>query len=1011
MSRLRRNTTLRALLNCLATARAENPRPDILFILADDLRPSFGAAYGDGKSGIATPHLDRLAASSVVFDRAYCQAPSCNPSRSSFMSGLAPDTSKIYWFEAEPDEAKMPSIFQALRTSGYVSLGVGKLWHRNPNAEEAALAFSPENGDFFPRTYLQDWGSREGVGRVAAEKLEAAARARRAGARAPFVLGVGFHHPHLKWHVPRDHWERHANASVGVPKHRLAPAGWPVFAKPDANIGNEAISVDGTPIPSGSLWPLPLAQWTRRPPTWDALLYLRRGYGACVALVDDNVGRVLETARREGLLDNAVVVFSSDHGYALGEHGSWGKGGLFDMHTRVPLLISAPGVAPRREGRVVGLLDMMRCFRAAGQHNGAWGDYDCKAADGGAFRKDAYDGAAGPRTPLMGYAARSNRWRYVAWYRYDLDCGDVRWRERPWAEELYRDADDIDDWDHVNLLAPGAPSSRSPQLLNIADAHLATLRLVVRRRRGRRASGLPPSRPTGPGPRATLRLTSPMASEKSNASLGGATVDAGAAGRGERADRRRWAARRGGARAAPAAAGAAKAAPAGAKASGAGACAAPAKNCVKRRPCAIAGRARRAERVRAAGARAWGVGGAPKAASGATGGERGAAGSAKAAAAARAKDAAAAKDAARRGAANGSAPPAASGAERVAVGPALASGGVASSVGANTFVAAVFAKPPPAAAAKGSSPAASSIMPGMAMPCLATPVDTTLLRRPWWKPCFQSLTWLYSGPSAPDVTVGSATEPKRASPTGAAGGGAATSGVSSSGGGAAPDVAGGGGGAPNASPTVGGGGAAAKAGCGGAAENAGAVISRGTGGSIGGGRSGTGGAVGCGGAAENAAGGAAENAVGGAERSGTSGGMSKCSGTSGGMADKGGGVISRGGGAGGSVRSGTGGAVGCGGTAEKAGMAASLSAASSPAAPRAARASPSAPRRDALGARPSVDADAADDERGAAATRAQPARSAWAAAPDDEQPGDATATHAPVEKSWNSAVSARLHRS
>ena len=593
MSRLRRNTTLRALLVCLAAARAENPRPDILFILADDLRPSFGAAYGDGKSGIATPHIDRLAAASVVFDRAYCQAPSCNPSRSSFMSGLAPDTSKIYWFEADPDEAKMPSIFQALRKSGYVSLGVGKLWHRNPTAEEAALAFSPENGDFFPRDYLQDWGSSEGVargcapgvwgcvngrvlaeqwddpdhffdnkvGRVAAEKLEAAGRARRKGKRAPFVLGVGFHHPHLKWHVPRDHWERHANASVGVPKHRLAPEGWPVFAKPDANIGNEAISVDGTLIPSGSLWPLPRAQWTRRPPTWDALLYLRRGYGACVALVDDNVGRVLETARREGLRDNAVVVFSSDHGYALGEHGSWGKGGLYDMHTRVPLLVSAPGVAPRREGRVVGLLDvyptlldlaragggahldgatlapllaggaprdrgrrlaargrrpgaggprvvltqMMRCFRAAGQHNGAWGDYDCKTDEFGAFRKDAYDdfdGAAGPRTPLMGYAARSNRWRYVAWYRYDLDCGDVRWRERPWAEELYRDADDIDDWDHVNLLAPGAPSSRSPQLLNIADAHLATLRLVVRRRRERRKrAGLPRvARGNWPGP-------------------------------------------------------------------------------------------------------------------------------------------------------------------------------------------------------------------------------------------------------------------------------------------------------------------------------------------------------------------------------------------------------------------------------------------------------------------------------------------------------------------------------
>ena len=243
-------------------------RPDIIFIMADDLRPAWGRTY-DSTVEIPTPHLDRLASESVVFDRAYCQAPSCNPSRASLMTGLSPDTTKIYYFEAQPDPLATPSFFEALKRSGYLSFGLGKLFHTSPTTWEAKHHFSAENGAYYPGNYDQEFGENTKKARVcepgvvgcvngrvlaeawddedhffdnvvakeAAAKLERLAFDRHAsGATDPFILGVGFHHPHLKWHVPLGLWERHANASAAPPKHRLPPRGWPVFAKPDMNI-------------------------------------------------------------------------------------------------------------------------------------------------------------------------------------------------------------------------------------------------------------------------------------------------------------------------------------------------------------------------------------------------------------------------------------------------------------------------------------------------------------------------------------------------------------------------------------------------------------------------------------------------------------------------------------------------------------------------------------------------------------------------------------------------------
>ena len=301
-------------------------------------------------------------------------------------------------------------------------------------------------------------------------------------------------------------------------------------------------------------------------------------------MLDGNVGAVLDKARAAGLREGAVVVFTSDHGYALGEHASWGKSGLYELHTKVPLMISMPGVAPRREASPVGLVDlyptltaiakvgahgasresggwfdgpdgqshplataldghslvpllrrrrtvqsepglpggrvvvtqMLRCFYA--QPNPVWGDFSCRfAGAGGAFRQGAFDGAGGPLAPLMGYSARSLKWRYVAWYRYDVGCGDVAWHEPVWAEELYDVPDTLDDWDHENLLAPSRENSAKPadHLLEVADAHLRAIRGQMRRRRARRIhAGLPRvARPSWATPPSCAELWPPIPRE------------------------------------------------------------------------------------------------------------------------------------------------------------------------------------------------------------------------------------------------------------------------------------------------------------------------------------------------------------------------------------------------------------------------------------------------------------------------------------------------------------------
>ena len=139
----------------LRDPHAASGRLNVLLILADDLRPQLGA-YGVRAAN--TPHLDAFAKRSLTFDHAFAQVPACLPSRNSFLTGRSPDhpENKVYWFEGSPDVKG--NIFSKLKAKGYLSLGVGKVFHNGFGSRHDN--FSPENKLYFPDHYHQEWGSR-----------------------------------------------------------------------------------------------------------------------------------------------------------------------------------------------------------------------------------------------------------------------------------------------------------------------------------------------------------------------------------------------------------------------------------------------------------------------------------------------------------------------------------------------------------------------------------------------------------------------------------------------------------------------------------------------------------------------------------------------------------------------------------------------------------------------------------------------------------------------------------
>lgn len=337
---------------------------NVLLIISDDLRAEMGC-YG---SPVAqTPHLDRLAATGVRFDKAYCQFPLCNPSRSSMLTGLRPTTVGVLgnrtWFGATRPTAV--SLTQHFRNQGYATWRAGKIFHGGIDDTkswtlgghpryfgEGATAKPPQHNERDPSGRLLDkaersdrWVALPGDGhehedyRIASQAIEYLRKAK----ERPFFLACGFHKPHSPLVAPERFFDLFAEEDIPLPVD-YAP-------RPTVPKG----------FPSGSIRPRTADLFVGRDSTPESAREMIRAYLAASAWMDWNAGRVLGELESLGLAERTIVLFWGDHGYQLGEKGKWSKAGsLWEQGTRTPLIIRDPrlDVAGQVSPRVVEALDI-----------------------------------------------------------------------------------------------------------------------------------------------------------------------------------------------------------------------------------------------------------------------------------------------------------------------------------------------------------------------------------------------------------------------------------------------------------------------------------------------------------------------------------------------------------------------------------------------------------------------------------------------------------------------------
>lgn len=350
------------------TAATQTPQPsqshNVLFIIADDLNCNMGV-YGHPL--VQTPHLDALAREGLTFQNAFTNFPVCGQSRASFMTGLYPEQNGVtllrrLFRDYVPDVVTMPQHF---RSQGYAVGRVGKLYHydnplgvgTNGHDDPASWDFrvSPRGRDRVEEDKIfsvnpgyfgasLSWYAAEGTdeeqtdGMVATESIRALEHF--AAADEPFFMGVGFYRPHTPFVAPKSYFDLYDLADIEVPR---VPTGYlETLPEPAAkSIRRRKAEID-------------LDEATAR----QAIL----AYYASISFLDAQVGRVMEALDELGLRENTVVVFTSDHGYHMGEHGYYQKSTLFEHSDRVPLIVSAPGQtsAGQTTAAMVEMIDFYR---------------------------------------------------------------------------------------------------------------------------------------------------------------------------------------------------------------------------------------------------------------------------------------------------------------------------------------------------------------------------------------------------------------------------------------------------------------------------------------------------------------------------------------------------------------------------------------------------------------------------------------------------------------------------
>lgn len=328
----------------------EKGPPNVLFIAVDDLNNMLGVL--DDYSHTKTPNIDRLASRGVMFSDAHCQAPLCGPSRASLMTGLRPSTTGIYGMiddnkirsenRATKDIVMLPEYF---KQNGYHTMGIGKLFHSHapdgvfdesggrvkgfgPLPKERFVwdGFGTSDRENYGRTST-DWGAFPEADSLMPDHRSVDWVKTRLDRKygKPFFMGIGFLRVHVPLYVPQKWFDMHPLDSIKTMPYRAD----------DLNdVPPVALQINDLPMMPSTDWAIKSGEWPK----------IIQAYLACISFVDNEIGRLLDALENSEHADNTVIVLWSDHGYRLGEKGTFAKHALWNTATKAPLLFAAPNL-------------------------------------------------------------------------------------------------------------------------------------------------------------------------------------------------------------------------------------------------------------------------------------------------------------------------------------------------------------------------------------------------------------------------------------------------------------------------------------------------------------------------------------------------------------------------------------------------------------------------------------------------------------------------------------------
>ena len=385
--------------NTFAQIVEEPKKPNVLFIIVDDLKPILGC-YGD--PFVKTPNIDRFAKEGVVFTNTYCQQAVCGPSRASFLTGMRPDYTGVWDLETEmrninPEILSMPQFF---KQNGYITAGIGKVFDsrsvdENIDKPSWSIPFYKKSNDYYPKEMGKAKGRYRGVkvleeieiyekiggakgltgkelsnfikinAKPSVESLDIPDNAYIDGATVlhskdilkvlkenakPFFFAVGITKPHLPFAVPKKYWDLYNRDEIQLAEFRENANNSPLVAYHGA--GELYKYTDIPPIASFS----DVKGGMELP--FDKQKELIHGYYASVSYADALIGKLISTLESLDLKDNTIVTIIGDHGWHLGDHNLWCKHSNFEQATRIPMIFKIPGIKALKTSALAEAVDI-----------------------------------------------------------------------------------------------------------------------------------------------------------------------------------------------------------------------------------------------------------------------------------------------------------------------------------------------------------------------------------------------------------------------------------------------------------------------------------------------------------------------------------------------------------------------------------------------------------------------------------------------------------------------------